>query len=457
MHNANVIRTTSPLTLPALAAISITLVLAATQLTYALAAIAAIAVLILLLANHRLAFLAFMFSIPFSSLQLIPVPGLSNLAFMMIPVVGLSMLFGLRQMPALPLKKLGAKPALFSVFILVALLTSPLASSQDIALKSLAIATVLLGLYLVSTVMFADSRMREWGTTAYLAGVLASAVLSYSQVLRDLATTIFLRAGPGRPSDSAILFLLAVPLAVMRFDRCKGMAPKLFYALTVLASAGIIVLSSTRSAWLALALYFVYELVRRPVRAIITVAVLMTVVSLFLRTYLPFTYQRSIIRVLAVFKPELEKQTTLQFRIENYPVAVAMIGAYPLLGVGLSNFAAHAPHFGRILIPGETGLNAHNAYLEMLTGAGLIGGVAYLLVWLLTLWELIVLARRGPPGVRHLAGAYGMGFTMFIVHALFHSSYLVLLLVPMLAMASALRVQAHEAAAVSQDSTLLRA
>jgi uncharacterized membrane protein len=93
----------------------------------------------------------------------------------------------------------------------------------------------------------------------------------------------------------------------------------------------------------------------------------------------------------------------------------------------------------------------------MLTGAGLVGGVAYLLVWLLTLWELIVLARRGPPGVRHLAGAYGIGFTMFMVHAVFHSSYLVLLLVPVLAMASALRVCAYEVVAKSQDPAPIRA
>lgn len=456
MHNAYAIRAHNPLTLGALAAASTVLVLAA-QVTYILAAAAAVAALLVLASNHRLALLAFMFSIPFATLQLISVPGLSNLAFLMIPVLGLSMLLNLHRIPALPLKKLGAKPALFTVFILAALPTTFFASTQGIALKSLVIATVVFGLYLASTLMFTDGELREWGTTAYLAGVLASAAMGYNQMLRELATTIFLRAGVGSPSDSAIWFLLAVPLAVMRFDRCRGIAPKLFYAVVVLASAGIIVLSSTRSAWLALALYFVYELFRKPVRAILTVTVFLMLVALFLKTYLPFTYQRSIVRVLAVFKPELEKQTTLQFRIENYPVAVAMVGAYPLLGVGLGNFAAHAPHFGRILIPGEMGLNAHNAYLEMLTGAGLVGGVAYLLVWLLTLWELIVLARRGPPGIRHLAGAYGIGFTMFMVHAVFHSSYLVLLLVPVLAMASALRVCAYEVVAKSQDPAPIRA
>ncbi len=457
MHNAIAMRVLHPATLAAAAAASVLLVLVAAYLPSILAAVAAIAVFALLLANHRLAFLAFMFAVPFATLQLIPVPGLSNLTFLMIPVLGLSMLLNLRRIPALPLGKLGAKPTLFAVFILAALPTTILASSQGIALKSLVIAAVILGLYLASTVMFADLRMRELGTTAYLAGVLASAALGYGQMLRELAATIFLRAGVGSPSDSAIWFLLAIPLAVMRFDRCRGFGPKLFYAAVVLASAGIIVLSSTRSAWLGLGLYFVYELVRKPARAIVTAALLMAVVVFFLKTYLPFTYQRSVIRVLAVFKPELEKQTTLQFRIENYPVAAAMVGAYPLLGVGLGNFAAHAPHFGRVLIPGEMGLNAHNAYLEMLTGGGLIGGVAYLLVWLLTLWELVAVALRGPPAARHLARSYGIGFSMFMVHAMFHSSYLVLLLVPVFAMASALRAAASEGEAGLRESQPARA
>jgi O-antigen ligase len=95
-----------------------------------------------------------------------------------------------------------------------------------------------------------------------------------------------------------------------------------------------------------------------------------------------------------------------------------MFRAHPIFGVGLGAFQTVYPIYGRsdgsVLIE-----FAHNDYLQILSDAGLVGGV-------LAIWFLVVTARNvaraaknTDPLLRSLGIGSGAGILALLVHSLF--------------------------------------
>jgi len=408
-------------------------------------AAAAILVLYFLLRNPYWAFLVFMFSLPFATLRLIPIRGVSNLAFIAIIVLFFSMLLNLRRLPAFRFDRLGAKPWLFAIFIGVATLGMLFSVDQGIAVKTTSMAMVVFSLYLAGTLLLTTPGSWHLAVQSLLLGALASAFVilyEFFFVSHALYPGLY-RAGGFYTGGGAIgitvSFLVAIPLALTLAKTEKRWQMRAFYYVAGLTSVGVILFAATRSAWLALAVLALIELVRRPVRTLIALGLIATLTFCAIRMYLPSVYDQYAVRTLIAFNPAYGPQSEIGFRIENYSVALRMLASYPVMGVGPNNFAAHADRFGRVSIPADLYLNAHNAFLEVLTGTGLIGGVAYILVWLLTFYELMIVARRGPPSLRPLAIGLALGLLLFVVNSMAHSPHSVLLLAPIFALGSVMR------------------
>jgi O-antigen ligase len=411
---------------------------------YALAAIGAIIVLAIiaaLLLNHRLAFLAFAFSIPFATTQIIPIPGMSNLAFMMIAIFGLSSLCNIRRLPALSLRGLGLKPYLFGAFLFVSTASLLIAEDQARALKFYALALIIFGLYLISTAMLREKGLIQKAASWFLAGTFASGMFIFYDFITQPLAQMFYRAGASASGgiNITICFLVAIPLSLALLEGEKRTTVRATYYTIAILSAAIILFSATRSAWLALIIYLAYELFKRPGRAFIAAVIIAVVVFGFMPIFMPFAFKASALRAIAAFKPEYQPQQYIGFRVENYSLAARMFADYPIIGVGLGNFPEHAGAVGRSVIPVELMLDAHNTYLEILTSGGLLGGLPYLFVWLITLLEFALVAGRGNAMQRRLATGLGIGFLLLMIHGLFHTIYLVMLIAPMFAFASALR------------------
>ncbi len=401
----------------------------------------ALTVIAALLLNHRLAFLAFVFSIPLATTQIIPIPGMSNLAFMMIAILGLSFLCNIRRLPAISLRGLGLKPYLFGAFLFVSTASLLIADNQTKALKFYAIAVIIFGLYLISTAMLRETGLILKAANWFLAGTIASGMFIFYDFVTQPLAQMFYRAGASASGgiNITICFLVAIPLSLALLDGEKRASVRSAYYIIAVLSAAIILFSATRSAWLALIIYLVYELFKRPVRAFIAAVIIAVVVFGFMPIFMPFAFKASALRALAAFKPEYQPQHYIGFRVENYSLAARMFANYPLIGVGLSNFPEHAGAVGRSVIPVELMLDTHNTYLEIFTSGGLLGGLPYLLVWLITLLEFAFAAGKGNALQRRLATGLGIGFLLMMIHGLFHAIYLALLLAPMFAFASALR------------------
>lgn len=408
----------------------------------AVAAAAGLVAVYFLLRNPFWAFLVFMFSLPFWTLRLTPITGFSNPALMAIAVLFLSMLLNLRKLPPLRLRMLGAKPWLMVAFICVAMLGTLFPSEQSIALKWTVMAITLFSVYLAGTLLLTSPDRWYQAVYSFLLGALASALA----VLYDFFLVYhpsFYRAGSfftgGRGVAIATIFLLALPLALSLLEKERRWYMRTFLYSVALCSIATVLFSATRSAWLALAVLAVIELLRHPLRALVGIGLIVLLMVGLVRAYLPSTYEQYAIRVYSALNPEYGPQGQIAFRIENYGVALRMLASYPVLGVGMNNFAAHAGRYGRATIPVDMRLNTHNAFLEILTGTGLLGGIAYILVWLLTFYEFMFVASRGPPSMRPLALGLALGFLMFIIDSMFHSSHVAWLLAPIFAFGSTMR------------------
>jgi O-antigen ligase len=409
------------------------------------AAVVGLLVLYVLLRNPFWAYVAFIFSLPFATLRLVPIRGISNPAFMAILVLAFSLILNLHRLPPFRLGKLGVKPWLFGIFVSLALVTSPFTINQPNAIRFTLIAIIILLLYLVGTMLIEDGRKLRMCANFFLlaASISAFAVLYDFFFIHHPLNAGLYRAGSiyagGPATGTVISFLIALPLSLfLSEDRMNWRLRHWYYAVAFFSVAAII-LSATRSAWLALAVLALIGLIRRPVKTLIALALTAVLVIGAVRVYLPSTYAQYAARIFIVFNPEYGPQAQVGFRIENYRVGTNMLASYPLFGVGLANFGAHAGRFGRATVPAEFNLNAHNAFLEVLTTAGFLGGLPYILVWLLTLYELLLAAGRGPPRLRAIAGGLALGLIMYFTHSLFHSAHLALLLAFVFSMASVMR------------------
>ena len=89
-------------------------------------------------------------------------------------------------------------------------------------------------------------------------------------------------------------------------------------------------------------------------------------------------------------------------RVIQWRAAVDGIRARPLLGVGPENYAViwsqyHHPEMYRFIADSPWD-RAHNAYLDAFTGAGILGFLSLLAIWVALCWTAFSAARRVPEG-----------------------------------------------------------
>ncbi|MEZ5989674.1 MAG: putative O-glycosylation ligase, exosortase A system-associated [Planctomycetota bacterium] len=88
-------------------------------------------------------------------------------------------------------------------------------------------------------------------------------------------------------------------------------------------------------------------------------------------------------------------------RLTSWAIALRMIGAFPVWGVGLRNFQDHYHEFAQGLVPGSGfAFVAHNSYLQIWAEGGTVAFVLYIALLVACFWTLrrLRLASRRVPG-----------------------------------------------------------
>ncbi|MCA9980395.1 MAG: O-antigen ligase family protein [Anaerolineales bacterium] len=130
-------------------------------------------------------------------------------------------------------------------------------------------------------------------------------------------------------------------------------------------------------------------------------------------------------------------------RLAFWQTAVRMAEAEPWLGVGFGNYAAVYDKYALINWTTPLG-HAHNYYLNQLAETGLIGFLAYLLLWLVILWHNVRLGRRLPWPERGLALGLLAAWTALTVHQLVDKLYVNNIYVQIGAMLALQQILANE-------------
>ncbi len=109
-------------------------------------------------------------------------------------------------------------------------------------------------------------------------------------------------------------------------------------------------------------------------------------------------------------------------RLAHWQAALAMAEDHPWLGVGFGNYEPAYADYALINWPYPLG-HAHNYYLNLLAETGIIGLLAYLLLWTAVFWQTIRLIGRSDGWQRGVAlGLLGV-WTALTVHHLVDKLY----------------------------------
>ena len=110
---------------------------------------------------------------------------------------------------------------------------------------------------------------------------------------------------------------------------------------------------------------------------------------------------------------------TLNGRVPLWNECIQYVAARPLLGYGYDAFwdPSHVSHIWRD--QGWAMTTAHNGYIEMLLGLGLIGGGAYVLILAVALYKVRATCKRSGS----LEGAFAYAALVCICSSFFLESY----------------------------------
>lgn len=103
-------------------------------------------------------------------------------------------------------------------------------------------------------------------------------------------------------------------------------------------------------------------------------------------------------------------------RLAHWQAALAMAEDHPWLGIGFGNYEPAYADYALINWPYPLG-HAHNFYLNLLAETGIVGLVAYLLLWTAVFWQTISLLRRTDDWRRGVVlGLLGVWVTLSVHH-----------------------------------------
>lgn len=255
------------------------------------------------------------------------------------------------------------------------------------------------GAYLIfvaaSAMLMTDEKSLSRYVWGMLVGCMFIVVFGIDAVIHAKAEAVGGRAGAygmyENHNDYSFIIIQIVPFLYLYRKASQSFSARLLLGLSLLACIVGILLSLSRGGMMALVLEFVLlVLLGMEGRKRYFLLPVLAVVGA-----LAIAYQWS----------EREENQAGQYsaadaqnsRIELWLTALRMVQANPLLGVGSGGFGEHAGRYGEI--SGDNrGKNTHNTYLEVVTGSGLIGLGAFVMM----LWRLIQGLRRdlrtkGPP------------------------------------------------------------
>jgi putative inorganic carbon (HCO3(-)) transporter len=437
--------------------LTLVLAIALLPLTWAAALVGGSIVLVVTLVHPQIALYLLIFAVPFGSLRELNVGGITiGVAEGLIALVlgaWLAKMIAARQVnPTLPPLTL---PLL--LFLGAILLTLLGALSITFAAKEILKWVEVLGIYL----FVANALTHRQAMVAVIALLVAGAgqaLLGAYQFFRQVGPEHFVLFGRfmraygsfEQPNPYAGYLGLVLPIGIgllvwavarwgFRFGfRVSGSqgSDSMWWRVVLLGLLAVVglllaalIMSWSRGAWLGFAAALVAVNVVRSRRAAVAFAVLLGVAVLALALGGLGLLPEALVQRFTDFLPFIgvgdvravqvtDANYAVIERMAHWQAALGMWTDRPWLGVGIGNYAAVYPAYALPKWPDPLG-HAHNYYLNVAAEAGLMGLVAYLLLWGAAFWQAWK-AVRTTTGVWQAvaAGVFGV-LTHLAVHNFF--------------------------------------
>lgn len=303
--------------------------------------------------------------------------------------------------------------------------------------------TQVLALYLAVAALL-PRRRAGWLVAALLVAGAAQALLGLYQFLTQTGPDAFILLGRfmraygafGQPNPYAGYLGLVAPLSISLAlwawsgrNRAGVSLRLVLPALALLISAGLLV-SWSRGGWLAFVAAVAVVVVahtRRAAPLVLALAALAALAVLVLGgiDLLPPSVAgrladlREYVGLVDIARSEVtDANFSVIERIAHWQAALGMWRDHLWLGVGTGNYAVAYAAYNLPRWYEPLG-HAHNVYLNFAAEAGLLGLLAYLWLWLASLWQAVRTAALDD----RFAAAVGAGVLGALVHASVHNLF----------------------------------
>jgi len=336
-------------------------------------------------------------------------------------------------------------PLLWPMLAMLAALSLSLLGAQSYreGLPELLKWAQVLALYLAVIALLPRQRA-GWLVTALLVAGAAQALLGLYQFLTQTGPEPFILLGRfmraygafGQPNPYAgylgLIAPLAISLAIWAWTGPERASIGLRLALPPVAgliSLGLLV-SWSRGGWLAFVAAVAVVVLAHTRRAAPVVFVLAALAALALAVFggldlLPasiagrLTELREYVGLVDITRSEVtDANFSVIERIAHWQAALGMWRDHLWLGVGAGNYATAYAGYNLPRWYEPLG-HAHNVYLNFAAEAGLLGLLAYLWLWLASLWQAVRTAACDD----RFAAAVGAGVLGALVHATVHNLF----------------------------------
>jgi len=313
-------------------------------------------------------------------------------------------------------------------------------------------------LVLIAVCLAIAGRAWEWLLVGLIAAGAANAVIGIYQffggsgALHLLINERFFRAFGtfGQPNPFGAFMGLLTPIALgaalgygirfLRSHRESGtphwlyLIPISFYAGAAGLMTAALIMSWSRGAWLGFAAAIgivIFALPRRPARSLLLlVSLAILTVTAWTSGWLPASITERVSSTVGDLVSASDvrgvditaENYALVERVAHWQAAVNMATAHPWLGVGFGNYETAYANYR--LMNWDLALgHAHNYYLNVFAETGIIGLMAYLLMWLL-IAALTWQTRRHPDPLARSVAVGLLGTWVYLsVHSITDNLY----------------------------------
>lgn len=284
-----------------------------------------------------------------------------------------------------------------------------------------------IGSYFLLIIMFRDKTKIEYILWALVIGgvfsVLAPILFNYGTIEGREVLRYGGLWGDQNEFAAILIGLLAFSVSLFFKERKKGLKLAAIVCFIILFIGFI--LTYSRGGYISLAVTTLIIISSKVIHGqnklkVLFASIFTIIISVVIAYYIFNTeFIPKVESLVTIEKLEsISAERSLRLRYQNYfSIGPKLFLANPVLGVGFKDFASHTP----------SNIVAHNTYLEVLTGVGLVGFIPFMIILFLTFKEFnnyhtYINTGREKPSSFSIATGLQFGFIAYMISSLFITS-----------------------------------